>query len=374
MSAVPRPDARVLHVFSTFAPGGPQVRAVRLLPELERSWRHSILALDGRTEALALLAPELGVERVEPPPRAGTPRTTVALARLLQRLRPDLLLTYNFGALDALLAARLVGLRAVVHHEDGFLPDEVKAFKRRRVWARRLVLPGTRAVVVPSFRLEGIARELWRLAPPRLVCIPNGLRLADFPARDGRPRRRAELGLTPDDLVVGSVGHLRPEKNPVRLVQAMASAPGHLLMLGDGPERGRVDEEARRGGLSRRLHLVGHRSAPQDDYRAMDVFALSSDTEQMPLSLLEAMASALPVVATDVGDVRRILPSEQGEFVIPLEEGAAGLARALQRLAADPALRARLGRENRLRVEREYSFDQMVARYRTVYSAALAAG
>ena len=371
MNSAASASARVLHVFSTFAPGGPQVRTTRLLPELERGWRHHIVALDGCTEARALLAPELGVEFLPAPPRAGTPRTSLALARLLRRLRPDLLLTYNFGALDALLAARLVGLRAVVHHEDGFLPDEVAGFKRRRVWARRAVLPGTRAVIVPSFRLEEIAREHWRLAPPRLRRIPNGLRLADFPARDGGARRRAELGIATEAFVVGSVGHLRAEKNPVRLVEAMRSVPGHLLMLGDGPERTRVEATALSAGLGARLHLAGHRPSPQDDYRAMDAFALSSDTEQMPVALLEAMASALPVAATDVGDVRRILPDEQGELVVPVAAGPEGLARALGRLAGDPELRARLGQANRARVEREFSFETMVAAYRSVYAEAL---
>jgi glycosyltransferase involved in cell wall biosynthesis len=367
-------NASFLHVFSTFAPGGPQVRAARLLPELDRSWKHAVLALDGCTDARALLAPELEVEVLAAPPRAGTPRTTLALARLFRVRRPDLLLTYNWGALDALLASRLVGPRAVVHHEDGFRPDEVAAFKRRRVWMRRALLPGTCAVIVPSFRLEALAHELWRLAPELVRRIPNGIRLADFPARDGNPRRRAELGIPRDALVVGYVGHLRAEKNPVRLVQAMRDVPAHLLMLGDGPERAAVERAARELGLAERVHLAGHRAAPQDDYRAMDVFALSSDTEQMPVALLEAMASALPVASTDVGDVRRILPEEQGELVVPPASEPGALASALVRLVSDSGLRARLGNANRARVEREFSFERMVAAYREVYARALAQG
>src|SRR5262245_9821390 len=365
-------SASVLHVFSTFAPGGPQVRTARLLPELDRSWKHAIVALDGCTDARALLAPELGVEIMPSPPRAGTARTTMAMARLLRERRPDLLLTYNWGALDALLASRLVSLRAVVHHEDGFRPDEVAAFKLRRGWMRRALLPGTRAVIVPSYRLEEIARELWHLAPERLRRIPNGIRLADFPARDGNPRRRAELGIPPGAVVIGSVGHLRAEKNPVRAVQALAHVPAHLLMLGDGPERAAVERTARELGLAERVHLVGHRAAPQDDYRTMDVFALSSDTEQMPVALLEAMASALPVASTDVGDVRRILPEEQGELLVPVAAGPDALGRALARLAGDAPLRARLGAANRARVEREFTFEQMVAAYGDVYARALA--
>lgn len=364
-------SARILHVFSTFAPGGPQVRTCRLLPELPRAWRHSVLALDGCTDARTLLDPALGVEVLAAPPRAGTLQTTLALARLLRRLRPDLLLTYNFGAFDALLAARLFGLGALVHHEDGFRPDEVTAFKRRREWARRLLLPRTRALIVPSFTLERIARERWKLPAALVRRIPNGIRVEDFARADRNPARRAALGIPADALVVGSVGHLRPEKNPVRLVQALRDVPAHLLMLGDGPERARVEETVRELGLTARVHLPGHRAAPQDDYRTMDVFALSSDTEQMPVALLEAMASALPVAATDVGDVRRILPAEQAEFVVPASNSPAALARALAALASDPALRARLGAANRAHVEREFSFERMVAAYRATYAEAL---
>jgi len=366
---------RILHVFSTFAPGGPQVRTARLLPELDPTWKHAVLALDGCTDARTLLDPALQVEILEPPPRAGTVRTTRRLRRLLGELRPDLCLTYNWGALDALLAARLAGLRAVVHHEDGFRPDEVAGFKRRRIWARRLLLPGTRAVVVPSFRLEAIARELWRLPAERVVRIPNGIRVDDFPVRDGNLTRRAELGIPPSATVVWSVGHLRPEKNPVRLVEALAGTGAHLLMLGDGPERARVEGRARELGLEARVHLTGHRAAPQEDYSAMDVFALSSDTEQMPVALLEAMACALPVASTDVGDVRRILPPAQAAFVVPLgPEAGSALGRALAELEREPARRRALGAENRLHVEREYSFQRMLDTYRHTYRAALGAG
>jgi L-malate glycosyltransferase len=368
-------SARLLHVFSTFVPGGPQVRACRLLPELPREWRHQVMALDGRTDARSLLAPELGVEVLEAPPRASTPRTTLALARIFRRLRPELVLTYNFGALDALLAARLVGLTTVVHHEDGFRPDEVHGFKRRREWARRLLLPGTRAVVVPSFTLERIARERWRLAERLVRRIPNGIRLADFAPADGNPARRAELGIPAGARVVGWVGHLRPEKNPVRALEALAAsgrADAHLLVLGDGPERARVEEARARLGLAGRVHLAGHRADPRADYRAMDAFLLSSDTEQMPVALLEAMASALPVASSDVGDVRAILPAEQAGLVAPLGPGVVpALGAALARLLAEPGAARALGAANRARVERDFAFEGMVEAYRGTYAQAL---
>jgi glycosyltransferase involved in cell wall biosynthesis len=105
----------------------------------------------------------------------------------------------------------------------------------------------------------------------------------------------------------------------------------------------------------------------------MDVFALSSDSEQMPVCLLEAMAASLPVAATDVGDVRAVLPAEQGAHLAPPGRGAAmDLARSLSELSRDPAARRRLGAANRRRVAESYTFETMCTAYREVYELALA--
>jgi glycosyltransferase involved in cell wall biosynthesis len=111
------------------------------------------------------------------------------------------------------------------------------------------------------------------------------------------------------------------------------------------------------------VHLAGYSPAPPRFYRAMDLFALSSDTEQMPVCLLEAMGTGLPVASTDVGDIRAVLPPEQAPFLVPLDgqATAAGLSQALGALARDPAMRRRLGQLNRRRVEESFSFTRSCA-------------
>jgi len=361
----------LLHVFPTFVPGGYQVRAARLIGAFGDAYRHTLCALDGRLDALELLPPGAPAHTLAPPPRRASALAVRDLRRLLRAARPDLLLTYNWGAIEAVVAGRTLGMR-MLHHEDGFLPDEAAGFKRRRVWARRAVLRWPRRVIVPSHRLHAIATELWRLPLDRLTLIPNGVRAEDYSPRDGNPALRAQLGIPAGAFVVGSVGHLRAEKNPVRLAEAVARmrTPGvHLLLLGDGPERERVAEAARAGGLGARAHLVGHVADPRGHYRAMDAFALSSDTEQMPVALIEAMATSLPAAATDVGDVARIVPESGRAFVVP--PSAERLAAALDQLAEAPDERAALGRAGRERVERTYSFDAMAAAHRACYAAAL---
>jgi len=367
----------LLHVFSTFAPAGPQVRTVGLIEDLGAEFRHSVLAMDDRTDARELLTGKVEVAFLEAPPKAGTLQTVPRMRALLKRVRPDLVLTYNFGAMDTVLAARTLGL-PLVHHEDGFLPDEVQRRKPRRSWFRRLGLARAERVVVISENLHRIATEEWHLAPEQVVFVPNGIELARFGPREtgeaGDRTVRDELGLGPHALVVGAVGHLRPEKNLPRLLEAVAATEHpdlHLLILGEGPERERIAALAAAPPLAGRVHLVGYHPDPRAHYRAMDLFALTSDTEQMPIALLEAMASALPVVATDVGDVRLILPDEQRRFVSAVSDGAAALARSLGELAEKAELRRELGAANRRRAEQRYTRERMTRAYRDVYRGAL---
>ena len=359
-------------------PAGSQVRTAQLITAFGDEFRHSILALDGRIEAQSLLGPAAQVRFLPAPPKAGTLKTAWRLRRVLSQERPDLLLTYNFGSIDALLAARLFGMQRAVHHEDGFGPDEAVAFKRRRIWMRRALLGQARRLVVISETLRRVALEHWGESPLHMRFIPNGIDMERHAPRDGNPPLRKELGIEDSALVVGAVGHLRPEKNLPRLFAAIAragrSAKVHAVVLGEGPMRAELEQLALAPELKGRVQLLGHQSDPRPYYRMMDVFALTSDTEQMPLSLLEAMATHLPAVATNVGDVVSMLPGEQAPFVA-LPGGAAcmeSIAASIVRLAADADMRKRLGDLNARRARQFYSQRAMVDAYREVYKSALA--
>lgn len=354
------------------------MRTVNLIDALGREYRHSILAIDGRTDAKERLTGNAEVRVLESPPKAGSIATIRRLRALIRGERPDLVLSYNWGAFDAVFAARSLRFDHNVHHEDGFTSEEAVEFKKRRILARRWFLAGVRQVVVPSKKLEGIARSLWRVEAPRLRYIANGIHVERFQAADGRADLRATLGIPRGALVVGYVGHLRPEKNPSRLMKACARVDReldlHMLVLGAGPEKPALEElAAKTPALFGRVHFAGHRADPREFYRAMDAFALSSNTEQMPVALLEAMASSLPVVSTDVGDVRDMLPPEQSAFVVALEEHETAwpLAEKLTELLKDRELRRSLGRANRQRVEERFTFDVMLRAYREAYEAAL---
>ncbi len=365
--ANPERPRHVLHVFATFAAGGPQRRFARLSRLWGPRFVHSVAAVDGVMDALALCDPHHVRPIVVPRAHAPVPRPgdLAALRRVLRTLRPDLLVTYNWGAIDWALANRFRPLCPQLHLEEGFGPEESGGRQlRRRVWTRRLAIGGPTRLVVVSRTLEELARAVWRIPAERIARVPNGIDPVRY--RVARPSplpwRRA-----PGELVAIAVGGLRPEKNPLRLVRLLGRLPPatrpRLVLVGDGPLRAAVQRAA--AELGDRVLLAGAREEVPELLAAADLFLSGSDTEQMPLSILEAMAAGLPILATAVGDVPRMVAAENRPFVLPPDDEA-GLARALAQLLSDAALRRRLGEANRARVAAVYDEARMVAAWRAL--------
>lgn len=363
LGAVPAGPRRLLHVFPSFEVGGAQVRFAALAEGLGAGFHHDVLSLSGSYEASALVPADAPVALLGPFPRAATlMRRLGAYRTQLAARRPDILLTYNWGAMEMAMANR-PGRIPHVHMEDGFGPEEAVRQIGRRVWGRRLAL-GRSQLAVPSRTLEVLAIREWRIDPRRVHYIPNGVapRL-----RPGRALHELGLDLPPGLPVIVWAGALRPEKNPLRVLRAFGPLKDQavLLVIGSGPERDAVLREAERLELGGSLRLLGRRTDVRDIVMQCQLLALSSDTEQMPLVVLEAMDSGLPVAACDVGDVRRMVSAENRPFVTPVADEA--LAAALQALVRNAALRARIGAANRRRVRETYTLASMVEAYAALF-------
>jgi glycosyltransferase involved in cell wall biosynthesis len=355
----------LLHVFPTFRVGGAQIRFVQLANHFGRDYRHLVIAMDGVTDCRDRLDPGLDVTFLPRPPRQGGLLSELAAyRRTLAELRPDLLVTSNWGAMDWALA-NADGLVAHLHMEDGFNPDEVVRQLPRRIWTRRMLLRRS-TVMLPSQTLCAIARDVWHLPPRRLVYVPNGI---DWRRFDGAAGPSLPPGISPGRPVVGTVATLRAEKNLPRLLEAfarvLAERPAQLVVVGDGPERSGLEIKARALGIAGHVRFTGACPTPEHLLPAFSVFALSSDTEQMPISVLEAMAAGRPVAATDVGDVRRMLAAENHPYVVAKDPRP--LADALLALLADPDLCQAVGEANRRRVREEYDQARMFDAFRALF-------
>jgi len=258
----------------------------------------------------------------------------------------------------------------LVHHEDGFNEDEAQGLKPTRNLYRRLGLSGAFKLVVPSRRLEEIARTAWARPAEGIERIGNGIPLGRFeapPARDAIPGLARRGG----ELLIGTVAGLRKVKNLPRLVRAFAAADlqnVRLVIVGEGPEREAILAEARRLGVAEHVYLPGFLPDPARYMGLFDIFALSSDSEQFPISLVEAMAAGLPAAATPLGDIVSMVAEENRPC---LAAGEDGLAAALRSLCSDPALRARVGAANRARARAEYDEAAMIRAYAALYGAAI---
>lgn len=363
------PARLLLHVFSTFKVGGAQVRFAAIANQLGSKYRHRVLAMDGAYDSAELLDDDVDIEVANLSFVKGrTVRNALKFRRALQEWQPSVLVTYNWGAIEWALA-NFVNVCPHLHIEDGFGPDEIVRQHRRRVLFRRLVLSRSTKVVLPSQTLHKIAATVWRIDRDRLAYIPNGIEAARYSVPPD-PALLASLGLAHGEPLIGTVAALRKEKNLARLIRAFAHVaavqPGRLVIVGEGPDRPALEAEVRRHGLSKRVVFTGRIAEPERIYGAFDVFALSSDTEQMPLSVLEAMAAGLAVAAVDVGDVRAMVAAENRPMIVRKDERLLG--DAMLQLLRYPGRRTGIGRANRERVGRDYGQARMVRAYDRLFS------
>jgi L-malate glycosyltransferase len=368
---------RVLHLHSSFSAGGKELRCAQLINAFGPGISHSIVSAE--PEALG------AAKAIDPKCRVDYPRHFPSLTgrplpgRLQQLARAmegyDLVLTYNWGAMDGVMAhtlfAQMYRLPPLVHHEDGFNQDEADRLKRGRNWYRRVALGRASALVVPSERLERIALEAWQQPAGRVRRIANGIATARY-GRKARPDALPRVIKRQEELWLGTIAGLRAVKNLPRLVRAFAPMPEpwQLVILGEGPERDAIRDEALRQDVGHRVHLAGFVADPAAAIGLFDLFALSSDSEQFPISVVEAMAAGLAVAAPAVGDVRAMVSPANAPLITPAgDEGALG--EALLRLGDDAALRRALGAANRQRARAEFDEGHMIEAYRSVYAEAL---
>ncbi|MEO1136034.1 MAG: glycosyltransferase [Pseudomonadota bacterium] len=355
----------LLHIFPSFSFGGQQARLATLARALGPDYHHEIVALDGETNASALFDDTVSVSFsaiAMKKTRGFDVGNILRLRRKIREMSPDLLCTYNWGAIEAVIANRMGRLAPHIHFEDGFgLGESLEKQKRRRVLARRILLRDAR-VVVPSNGLEALARDQWKLR--NVTRLSNGVDFDLFQVEQRKP---------PSSVVVGSIGALRPEKNYARLIIAFQTADRQkqaaLEIFGDGPARAQL---ALMGSGDERILLPGHTSTSAQAYARFDIFALSSDTEQAPMTVLEAMAAGLPIVSTNVGDIADMVADDNAPYITPLGDDEA-YGHALAQLLQNPSARAAIGAANKVKVREAFTLSHMAEAHRTLYLATMSA-
>lgn len=376
---VPARDARahaplrVVHVIDALVLAGMEYGVIKVSNRIDRTLVDpAIVCLRHQADATkGVLDPTVDVVTL----LAATKRNwglILRLAAVFRRQRARVVHAHNWQTyLYATLAARLAGVPVVIHGEHG---HDVEAPSARRLAVKRALAPLVTRFVAVS---EDLARELvrdWKLRPERIVCIANGVDLSQFEAERTGAETRRDLGIDPDELVVTNVGGIRHVKDHPTLVRAFARVraarpEARLLIVGSDYHRGlkaKLVELAESLGVAEAIVFTGIRKDIPDLLAATDVYVNASVFEGMSNTILEAMAMGKPVVATAVGgNVELVEDGRTGLLVPPSDPERLG--GAIERLLADGALRASMGREGRARIERRHAMAGMVRGYSDLY-------
>lgn len=299
--------------------------------------------------------------------------------RTFRNLKPDLVQTYNLGTLDLVPVVKLAGVRRLVHAEHGRDVSDPEGKDPGHQRLRRWLAPFISRYVAVSPDLHAWLVQTVGIAPSKATYIPNGIDLASYQAMARESRLRPELGdfAPPGTLLIGNVARLNRVKDQSGLLVAfkhlreqMGHADCRLVIAGEGPERADLERQIIQLGLADVVRLLGNRSDVPRLLSECDVFVLSSVAEGMPITLMEAMAAGLPVVATRVGGVASVVEDGvTGTLVPPCDPGA--LAEALGTYVADESLRRRHGEAGRARAAARFSLATMVAAYAKLYDELL---
>ena len=370
---------RIMHVVDTWAVGGLQNGVANLIERMDaKRFEHIICAMRPVDEANAHQSPGaarvLSLSREESVGRFQLP----ALIRQVREVRPDIVHTRNWGACEGMLAARLVAGCARVHSEHGIDWDSTAKEPLRRLLCRRLAFQLAGRVLSVSEHLRHLHAGRTGFPACRIEVIHNGVDSRQFaPDPAVRARVRRQLGVADGEFCIGSVGNLIPVKDHFTLLRAVAvfarhGRPWRLLIAGDGPERPKLIEFAAAHPWKDRVVFLGRHTAVRELLNALDVYVLSSLTEGISNSLLEALATGLPAVATETGGNPEVIADGDAGLLYPVGDEKC-LAQNLLALEAGREWRLRVGQGALRRVREEFSIDAMVAKYERVYESVGAA-
>jgi sugar transferase (PEP-CTERM/EpsH1 system associated) len=374
------PQPLICHVIYRLAVGGLENGLVNLINNLPNdAYRHAVICVTQATDFRARIRREgVGIHEINKQPG----KDVAAYARMwrtLRKLRPRIVHTRNLPALDMIVPARLAGVPRIVHSEHGLDMIEIDGKNAKYNWLRRASRLFVDRYITVSRDLYDWLRSEVGVPAARLETIYNGVDTDRFsPEGEGRSVLPEHFA-PPGSIVIGTVGRLDPLKNQVALAEGFARALERrpelrarlrLAMIGDGPDRDRIEALLGENNLRQLAWLPGFLDETPALYRRLNIFVLPSLREGISNTLLEAMASGCPVIATRVGGNPEIVPENVvGQLVAPGDVNA--LAQAVLNYVDHPAVMLEHGKSGRLHALRSFSLKAMVESYDRVYRSLL---
>lgn len=341
-----------------------------------QAYRHAIVCLTGYTDfSKKISRPDVEIYSLGKQPGLSL-GTHAALWKLLRRLKPAIMHSYNLSAIEYAPAAILAGVPIRINGAHGRDHDDPHGTNRKHNFLRRAMLPFYDCCYANSASMQDWNRDVIGVPEHKSRLLPNGIDSDKFHPRAAGQGRALDV-FPPDAIVIGAVGRIQDVKDHASLVAAFIllrerlprlRAQLRLAIVGDGPLLAKLRAQVDAAGIADAVWLPGSRNDVADILRSIDIFAMSSIAEGTPGSALEAMCAGLPVVGTRVGGLPEVIEEGVTGALVPASDPAA-MAAALERYALDPALRAAHGEAGRMRVHRKYNMAAMVAAYQSLYDS-----
>jgi sugar transferase (PEP-CTERM/EpsH1 system associated) len=372
----------IAHIVYRFAVGGLENGLVNLINNIPADrYRHVVISLT-ETSAFESRITQPGVRVIPLHKRAGQDWSIHArLWKMLKALRPAILHTRNLPTLECQVVGWCAGVRARVHGEHGRDTYDLRGETTRYNLLRRSVRPLVHRYIAVSRDLEAWLTQTIRVRPGRLTQIYNGVDVRRFEPRKGARANVLPARFAPDGAIVfGTAGRLQAVKDQPTLARAFvelvrghpaARAAARLVIIGDGQLREECARILAEGGVAELAWLAGERNDVPKCLQALDVFILPSIAEGISNTILEAMATGLPVIATAVGGNPELVTDGASGILVPPSDAKA-MAAAMRRYIDDRGLVTRHGAEGRRIAATRFALDTMVRNYVDVYDAVLA--
>ncbi|MBF0193470.1 MAG: TIGR03088 family PEP-CTERM/XrtA system glycosyltransferase [Magnetococcales bacterium] len=375
----------VVHLVYRLDIGGLETVVVNLINHLpHEEFRHVVISLTQSSDfKKRITAPNVGFYQLNK--KAGKDLMVwLRLFKLLRNLKPDILHTCNLAALEGVIPARLAGVPVVIHAEHGRDSYDIDGSNKKYLLLRRFLLPFADHVIAVSQDLASWLAEKVKITPGKIKLIINGIESTLPPRNKNRPYNLPNPPdnkfANSDSFIIGTVGRLWPVKDQSNLIRAFAllvdickedSNKLRLVIVGDGPQREELEKLACELGINEKFWITGWRNDVGQLLRRMDLFALPSQAEGTPLTIIEAMAAALPVVATNVGGVANLVIEGKTGFLVP-PQNHQDLAQALYNYINNPSLGPKHGSAAREYYLQKFTLEHMVHQYKSLFRDSLA--
>jgi len=375
------PPPLVAHIIFRLDFGGLENGLVNLINNMPTDkYRHVIICASDYTDFKKRIKnPEVDVYALHKKP-GNDFGAYVRLWKLLRKLKPDIVHTRNLGTIEYVIPSVLAGVKYRIHGEHGRDMSDIDGTNKKYIMLRRFYGRFMHRFIALSQDLAQWLLNTVEIAPKKVVQLYNGVDLSRFQSENIKEKPASQFSqINSGDIVIGTVGRLQAEKDQSTLINAFAKVKAKttsnnsklkLLIIGDGPDRAKLEALVAGKGLSESIIFSGARNDIPELLASMRIFVLPSRGEGISNTILEAMASSLPVIATNVGGNPELVEENETGMLVP-SNNADKMAEAILLYINDLPLAEQQGKAGRQRVEALFSMNKMIENYTKVYDSVM---